>query len=69
MLNYIDFTVPCRLHPGSKETFRVYYCKIDGAWIPLPVDICNNGCGNQSCLECAASVFRRACDQETPFLR
>lgn len=64
MLNHAEFTVPCRLKPGNKCTFDVYYCKIGDLWEPLPVDICNNGCGSQICVECAIDVFRRAADRE-----
>lgn len=69
MLNHAMITVPCRLYPGTEGTFHVYYCKIDDSWQPLPVDICNNGCGDRTCLDCAVEVFRRASQQEPPSRR
>ena len=69
MVNYVDLTVPCRMNPNKKETFRVYYFKTGDIWEPFPVDICDNGCGAKSCLECASDVFRQAQTRKPPLLR
>ena len=67
MLNYLDFSIPCPIANGRAEKFRVYYYKQDSGWLPLPVDICDNGCGSDICINCAASVFKQAADREPPF--
>lgn len=69
MLHYSNITVDCRLTPGTKNTFRVYFSLIDGSWIPLPVDICDNGCNAKCCLECAVAVFKQAQSLKPPFAR
>lgn len=69
MYNSTDFTVNCRLIPGTKGFFRVYYVKIDGNWQPLPIDVCDNGCNDKRCLDCVKSVFEKAQSHQPPFLR
>lgn len=69
MTNYIDYTVKCARYPGSQGFFRVYYVRLDGKWLPLPVDVCDNGCACETCHKCGASVISLARKEEPPFPR
>ena len=69
MLTYTDFSVSCPRLPGKTETLRVYYVRQDDRWLPLPVNICDNGCGLEVCRSCTVRVFQQAASQEPPFPR
>lgn len=67
MNNKIDFTITCPANPLRKETFRVYYIRHEGRWVPMPVDICGNGNGSQICSQCVSDVIKKALTQIPPF--
>lgn len=60
MLTHIDLTVSCQLNYGKKETLRIYYVQQDSKWMPLPVNICDNGCGSPFCQDCTVKAFEKA---------
>lgn len=68
-MNKIDFTVSCRVNTLKNETFRVYYVCHDGKWLPLPPQICDNGCNSDACQQCVAEVVKQALQTEPPFAR
>lgn len=67
MPNYIDFTVSCPMDKSRTESIRVYYVQVDGSWLPLPPNICDNGCGSDICSRCIADLIDRALQQSPPF--
>ena len=69
MQNKVHFTVQCRLHPGREESLCVSYVKQDRTWIPLPPNICDNGCGEDACRQCVVTALQQALAQQPPFDR
>lgn len=67
MPNYVDFPVTCRLNRQNTENLRVYYVLLGGKWLPLPPNICANGCGAGACNRCVAEVIERALRRHPPF--
>ena len=67
MNNKIDFKIQCPENPFREETFRVYYVRHEGKWLPLPVNICDNGNGSATCQQCVSNVISKALAQVPPF--
>ena len=69
MNNKIDFTVRCKHWPFNETTFRVYYIKHEGEWLPLPPNQCDNADGSEVCDKCICSVVEDALTKTPPFAR
>lgn len=57
MRNYVKFPIRCRLRPWKTEVLYVYYLRDAGKWLPLPPNICDNGCGLLECNACVLDVW------------
>lgn len=66
-MDKIDFTVDCRMYQFKEETFRVYYIKHEGKWLPMPVNFCDNGCNSDMCQQCVADVMAKALQTDPAF--
>mgnify|MGYP003311073284 CR=1 FL=1 len=66
-MDKIDVTVNCRLDQFRKETFRIYYVRNDGKWLPLPPAFCDQGNASIECQQCVADVINLALNEKPPF--
>lgn len=55
--NYVKFPIRCRRWPLKTETLYVYYLRDADGWLPLPPNICDNGCGLPACNACVSEVW------------
>lgn len=65
----VKFVVRCKMNNFRDETIFVDYVKNDGEWIPIPPNICDNGCNSQACNQCVDEVLKQAFNNVPPFLK